>query len=158
MQEVSDSANGLRIVRFAIDLNPAELPTAQQKGVRIIKVHGKQMPMFFEKPAVKRAHITLVGALGKYAPPTPLDGPIVLRVKYFYPWPKGTPKCKQVVAPMLQRPDVDNVQKLVQDAMTECGFWHDDSQIWKLELEKMRTPFNPQIQFEIVRGATDEGV
>ena len=50
---------------------------------------------------------------------------------------------------MVQRPDVDNIQKLLQDVMTEIGLWDDDSQIWKLTLVKRRTVIEPMIKVSI---------
>lgn len=135
---------------FSIPVNPAELPTAQQKGIRIVKCHGRMMPMFYEKKNVKDAHCLLARELKRHAPPVPIADPVELRVQYNYPFPKGTPKCRMSEAtPMVQRPDVDNSQKLVQDVMSEVGFWNDDSQVWALTLVKVRTTLAPSIGFDI---------
>ena len=45
-EAVDEKFAGLRFIQFNLNVNPAELPTSQQKGVRIIKVRGRLMPMF----------------------------------------------------------------------------------------------------------------
>lgn len=149
-EAVDEQFAGLRFIQFNLNVNPADLPTAQQKGVRIIKVHGRMMPMFYEKKNVKDAHILLKYSMERYKPKEPMHGPVTLSVEYLFPYPKGTPKYRQIEgAPMVQRPDVDNIQKLLQDVMTEMGFWDDDSQIWKLTLIKKRTIIEPMIKVSI---------
>ena len=59
-EAVDEKFAGLRFIQFNLNVNPADLPTAQQKGVRIIKVHGRMMPMFYEKKNVKDAHTLLL--------------------------------------------------------------------------------------------------
>lgn len=142
--------SGLRHLQFTLPVNPADLPTAQQKGIRIIKVHGRQMPMFYEKKNIKDARRLLKFSMSAFVPKVPFSGPVFLSVKYSFSYPKGTPRIRMTEgAPMVQRPDVDNIQKLVQDVMTECGFWNDDSQIWKLTLVKERVVSDPKIQIAI---------
>ena len=58
--DVSDESPDTMPMLVSANVNPADLPTAQQKGVRIIKVHGRMMPMFYEKKNVKDAHILLI--------------------------------------------------------------------------------------------------
>ena len=58
---------------------------------------------------------------------------------------------------MVQRPDVDNIQKLFQDVMTEMGFWDDDSQIWKLTLVKRRTIIEPMIKVSVWQAGDKKG-
>ena len=157
-EAVDERFAGLRFIQFNLNVNPADLPTSQQKGVRIIKVHGRMMPMFYEKKNVKDAHTLLKYSMEKHRPNDPMHGPIALSVEYLFPYPKGTPKCRQIEgAPMVQRPDVDNIQKLFQDVMTEMGFWDDDSQIWKLTLVKRRTVIEPMIKVSVWQTGEADG-
>lgn len=151
MPEVLDeSFAGLRFIQFNLNVNPAELSTAQEKGVRIVKIHGKAIPMFYEKAKAKKGRAMLMSALSKFKPKEPMHGPITLSVEYLFSYPKGTPKCRMLDdAPMVQRPDVDNLQKMFQDVLTKMGFWDDDSQIWKLTLSKKRTVKEPMIKVSI---------
>lgn len=34
------------------------------------------------------------------------------------------------------KPDTDNLQKLLKDCMTKCGFWKDDAQVVRETVEK----------------------
>ena len=36
----------------------------------------------------------------------------------------------------MTRPDTDNLQKLLKDCMTRCGFWKDDAQVVREIVEK----------------------
>ena len=77
MSEAADEKfAGLRFIQFNLNVNPAELPTSQQKGVRIIKVHGRMMPMFYEKKNVKDAHTLLKYSMEKHKPNEPMHGPL----------------------------------------------------------------------------------
>ena len=40
--------------------------------------------------------------------------------------------------PTLRRFDVDNFTKSLFDALTSCGFWEDDEQVYRLTVEKMQ--------------------
>lgn len=109
---------------------PEGLPkgTSQQKGVRV--VNGK--PYFYRKNKIDSARTRFIYALKRYAPDVPSDKPIKLFVWFFFDvkdkskW--GTWKTS--------RPDADGFLKEFQDAMTECGFWEDDSQIVDLRVRK----------------------
>lgn len=109
---------------------PEGLPkgTSQQKGVRV--VNGK--PYFYRKNKIDSARTRFIYALKKHAPDVPSDKPIKLFVWFFFDvkdkskW--GTWKTS--------RPDADGFLKEFQDAMTECGFWEDDSQIVDLRVRK----------------------
>ena len=109
---------------------PDGLPkgTSQQKGVRV--VNGK--PCFYRKNKIDSARTRFIYALKEHAPDVPSDKPIKLFVWFFFDvkdkskW--GTWKTS--------RPDADGFLKEFQDAMTECGFWADDSQIVELRVRK----------------------
>jgi len=74
----------------------------------------------------------------KVAPPLPLKGAIEINLTFFMPRPKShyrTGKNSNKLkdnAPKLwhiQKPDKDNLEKLVLDALKEIEFFHDDCQI-----------------------------
>ena len=90
--------------------------TAQQKGVRV--VNGK--PFFYEKDKVKNVKEIYMRHLAKAAPDKPLEGAISLSIVFKY---SGKDEWKTT------RPDLDNMEKLLIDSMTQCGYWLDDAQI-----------------------------
>ena len=44
------------------------------------------------------------------------------------------------VEPRITKPDVDNLAKLILDAMTKAGYWHDDNQVCDLRITKYDGP------------------
>lgn len=102
--------------------------TAQMKQVRVVK--GK--PIFYDPPAVKEARSVLSAHLAVHKPDKPLTGPISLRVLWLFP--KG--KSHRHGEWRITKPDTDNLQKLLKDCMTRCGFWKDDAQVVRETAEK----------------------
>ena len=114
-------------MNFFIATNPPT-STAQMKQVRVVK--GK--PIFYDPPAVKEARSVLSAHLAVHKPSKPLTGPISLRVLWLFP--KG--KSHRNGEWRITKPDTDNLQKLLKDCMTRCGFWNDDAQVVREIAEK----------------------
>ena len=77
-----------------------------------------------------------------HAPAKPWEGPVGMSVIYFMPIPKSRPKwkrhlCQNELVNHTNTPDLDNLNKLVLDTLTKCGFWKDDSQVCNLNSEKV---------------------
>lgn len=138
---------------FRLDINPAVLTTAQEKGVRIIKMHGKMMPMFYKKAkAVQNEKLIDLALMAhrKHCCFIQNDGDtaVELIITYYFPHTSGTPKWKQSqLTFMTQRPDADNISKALVDRMTNAGFWHDDSMV-NFTFKKFRSP-DPHIGIKI---------
>lgn len=138
---------------MTLDVNPAELSTAQEKGVRIIKVGGKYIPTFYKKAGIARTEKMLTDALKKHRHKfwtleNDGDTAIELRVIYFFPHTSGTPKWKRDhVSFMTQRPDADNLSKSLLDCMTNLKFWSDDSMVYPF-FSKYRSP-HPCIRIQM---------
>jgi Holliday junction resolvase RusA-like endonuclease len=115
------------MMNFFIATNPPT-STAQMKQVRVVK--GK--PIFYDPPAVKEARSVLSAHLAVYKPSKPLTGPVSLRVLWLFP--KG--KSHRNGEWRITKPDTDNLQKLLKDCMTRCGFWNDDAQVVREIAEK----------------------
>ena len=98
-------------------------PTATQQMHKVRLLNGK--PQFYEPPEVAMARARLLGALCRKAPEAPLQGPVRLVVKWCFP--AGKKHCNGEYR--VTRPDTDNLQKLLKDVMTDCGFWLDDAQV-----------------------------
>jgi Holliday junction resolvase RusA-like endonuclease len=115
------------MMNFFIATNPPT-STAQMKQVRVVK--GK--PIFYDPPAVKEARSVLSAHLAVYKPSKPLTGPVSLRVLWLFP--KG--KSHRNGEWRITKPDTDNLQKLLKDCMTRCGFCNDDAQVVREIAEK----------------------
>ena len=102
--------------------------TAQQKGVYVR--NGK--PCFYVKDKIESARRQFVLALKPHRPEQPMNGSIKLAVWFYFDikdkkkWGKWKPT----------RPDADGIIKEFMDAMTDCRFWNDDSQVCDLRVRK----------------------
>lgn len=92
--------------------------TAQERKVAVR--NGK--PIFYDPPAVKDAKDKLIASLYKHRPMSPYREGLRLIVKWCFP--KGTHKDGEY---RTTKPDADNLQKMLKDCMTVCGFWQDDA-------------------------------
>lgn len=67
-------------------------------------------------------------------PKQPFKGPLALHLRLYLPKPKSAPKTK--IWPDV-RPDLDNYEKAVLDALTQAHIWEDDGQICDLRSQKI---------------------
>jgi len=80
----------------------------------------------------------------QHAPEKPFDCPLRVDMQFFFPRPKnhyGTGKNSQVLKPTapnfhISRPDIDNCQKFVLDALNGV-FWKDDSVVCESKIKKL---------------------
>lgn len=75
-----------------------------------------------------------------HGPIVPLEGPVSVTIKAYHPTPKSAPKrtILQMLAAILRplvKPDIDNVIKLVLDALNGLGY-KDDKQVVELHAYK----------------------
>ncbi|MBR4765639.1 MAG: RusA family crossover junction endodeoxyribonuclease [Clostridia bacterium] len=117
--------------------------TAQEKKVRV--VHGK--PLFFDPAPVKNAKALLISHLILNKPDAPLEGPVELKAVWMFP--KG--RKHRHGEWRITKPDTDNLQKLLKDCMTKCGFWKDDAQVVRETVEKKWTNEPTGIFIEITK-------
>lgn len=102
--------------------------TAQERQVRIIK--GR--PIFYDTDRIKDAKNLLCGHLMRNKVAEPFLGPVELTVLWCFP---GKGKHKEGEW-KVTKPDTDNLQKMLKDCMTQCGFWIDDAQVVREVVEK----------------------
>lgn len=114
-------------MNFFIAMNPPTA-TAQMKQVRI--VNGK--PLFYDPASVKAARKLLTGHLILNRPEAPMEGAVALSALWLFP-KGGSHKHGEW---RVTKPDTDNLQKLLKDCMTKCGFWKDDAQVVRETVEK----------------------
>lgn len=114
------------MMNFFIAMNPPTV-TAQEHKVKVVK--GK--PLFYDTPELKEARALLMGHLSGNRPTAQMLGALSLRTLWLFP--KGRHKNGEW---RVTKPDTDNLQKLLKDCMTKCGFWKDDAQVVRETVEK----------------------
>lgn len=102
--------------------------THQEKQVKV--VNGK--PIFYEPAELKAARAKLEAYLAQHTPDEKYTCPIELVSTWCFPV-KGKHKNGE---PMTNKPDTDNLVKLLKDCMTKVGFWKDDAQVTRDIIEK----------------------
>ncbi len=83
----------------------------------------------------------------------PWTGPLCVSLTFYFPRPKGHSNKKGVkpTAPLwhTSKPDRDNADKSVLDALTNLGIWHDDKQVCDGRIRKRYTDQTPGCAIEI---------
>ena len=104
-------------------------PTCTKQEHKVAVIKGK--PVFYDPPEVKAAKQKLLGHLAKHKPRKRYEGGVRLVVKWCFPR-EGHPNGEYRIT----KPDTDNLQKLLKDCMTACGFWKDDALVASEIVEK----------------------
>ena len=60
-----------------------------------------------------------------------IQGPVFLAINFYFQ-KKGVKR----LLPHIQKPDKDNLEKAVMDALTEAGIWKDDSLVYDSHISK----------------------
>lgn len=115
------------VTEFFMAMTKVPTCTHQEKQVTVIK--GK--PVFYDPPEVKTAKRKLMAYLTKFKPEKPFSKGCRLIVKWCFP--KGSHNDGEY---RITKPDTDNLQKLLKDCMTVCGFWKDDALVASEIVEK----------------------
>lgn len=113
-------------IEFFMAMNP---PTTTHQEKQVSIVNGK--PVFYEPQELKAARQKLMAHLTKYKPEKKYECGIRLLVKWCFP--RGKHKDGEY---RITKPDTDNLQKLLKDCMTECGYWKDDALVSSEIIEK----------------------
>lgn len=95
-------------------------PTVTHQEKQVAVRNGK--PIFYEPPKLKEARAKLTAYLMKHIPEQPYTSGVRLTVKWCFP--KGRHHNGEY---KITKPDTDNLNKLLKDCMTHCGFWKDDA-------------------------------
>lgn len=116
-------------IKFFVELDSIPKGTHQQRGVRV--VNGR--PMFYTKKTVQD-QMNFYGAILKmHRPAQPIEGAVRVEIGLHYP----AKRKKDIGAPKVTRPDLDNMAKSIIDAAMAVGYFKDDSQICELHLSKI---------------------
>lgn len=119
----------MKKLQFFLPMNPPTVTAQEHKvGVR----NGK--PYFYDPPELKEAKAKLMAYLGQHVPEEPFTGGVRLIVKWCFPKGRHTTGEYKTT-----KPDTDNLQKLLKDCMTSCGYWKDDALVASEIIEKFWT-------------------
>ena len=127
-------------MKFFIEMNP---PTATAQEKKVALINGR--PVFYEPAKLKSAKKALTALLFQKRPKESLTGPLSLSVLWLFP--KG--KSHKAGEWRVTRPDTDNLEKMLKDCMTHCGFWKDDAQVVREHVEKKWSEDPVGIEIEI---------
>lgn len=97
-------------------------PTVTAQEHKVMVRNGK--PIFYDPPEVKNAKQKLIAHLKIHAPQKKYEGALRLTVKWCFP--RGIHSDGEYRA---TKPDTDNLNKMLKDCMTKCGYWADDAQV-----------------------------
>ena len=105
-------------------------PTVTHQEHQVTCKSGK--PVFYEPPELKAARIKLQAYLAQHIPIEKYTTAVRLVVKWCFPV-KGKHKDGEYKT---TKPDVTNLQKMLEDIMTDLGYWTDDALIASAITEK----------------------
>ena len=95
-------------------------PTVTQQEHQVAVRNGK--PFFYDPDELKDAKAKLMAALSSHRISEPYCKAVRLVVKWCFPRGKHRNGEYKVT-----KPDTDNLNKMLKDCMTKCGFWKDDA-------------------------------
>lgn len=118
----------LKTIEMFLPMKKIPTTTHQQKKVAVR--NGK--PVYYESEKLQEARSLFMSALYSYVPDEAMNGALRLTAKWCFPMIKGVSNGQYKTT----KPDLDNLQKLLNDCMTDLGYWNDDNQIASLIVEK----------------------
>ncbi len=111
--------------RFFIEGIPKAKPRAR---ARVIGGH----PGVYQPDTADDWLVLVMAEAGKHRPKSPLEGPVGVSSTFYFPRPKRLLRKKDPRAriPHAAKPDRDNLDKLILDALKQLSYYRDDSQAW----------------------------
>lgn len=123
----------MKLKEFFIPGEPARV-TAQQRRIGPRLKSGRYA--VYMSPKIAEARAELLQYLRAEAPEEPWAIPVALRVMWWF----GTDDMDKAYTSKTTRPDLDNLEKMLLDCMTESGFWKDDSLVVMKTTGKLWAP------------------
>ena len=125
-------------------------PTCTKQSCRVVRLPSGRVRSY--QPArVRKAETTILSLFLPYAPAEPYTGPLGVQVVLVYPWRKSESKKNQQAGRKWKctRPDLDNLAKLILDAMAP-RFFRDDAEVCSISSSK-QWGSKPGIRFKIAK-------
>jgi Holliday junction resolvase RusA-like endonuclease len=114
----------------------AGIPKAQPRPRAFARMlpGGKAIARVYEAGTAEGWKSAIAIAAKPFIPATPLEGPIQVNISFYFPRPKAHFRKNGELKPESPawhtgRPDRDNLDKAVLDALTTLGIWKDDGQV-----------------------------
>lgn len=122
-------------ISFHLPIIPPKA-TSQGAGKRIVIIKNK--PMFFKNKKAQSAENDLTLLCSRYVPAKPITEAVILNIDFVFPFRKSEPKRRIALGrvPHTSKPDCSNLVKMIEDVLTELGFWEDDGQVADLRVTK----------------------
>ena len=114
-------------IQFFMPMVP---PTVTAQEHKVAVRNGE--PHFYDPPELKAAKEKLAAHLSQHTIPQPLTSGVRLVTKWLFPIQSSHKNGEYKTT----RPDTDNLQKMLKDCMTKCGFWKDDALVVSEIVEK----------------------
>ena len=89
-------------------------------------------PVIYDSPELSDAKAKLIAHLSQHRISERIDGGVRLVVKWLFPLAADHRDGEYRIT----KPDTDNLQKLLKDCMTKCGYWKDDALVASEIVEK----------------------
>lgn len=116
------------MIQFFMPMIPPTV-TAQEKDIGRNRKTGKAY--LHDTPGISEAKKMLTAHLWQHRPVKPYACGVRLIVKWCFP--RGKHRDGEYKT---TKPDTDNLEKILKDCMTRCGFWKDDAQVASEIVEK----------------------
>jgi Holliday junction resolvase RusA-like endonuclease len=110
-------------------------PKAQPRPKAFARKFGAKWQARVYDPGTAEGWKSLIAeAVKPHLPAVPLDGPLKVTAIFLLPRPKAHYRSNGELKPnapewQVSKPDKDNLEKALYDALTQCGLWRDDSQV-----------------------------
>lgn len=130
----------------AIKFFVSGLPKGQPRPKAFARRFGdKWMARVYESGTAENWKSQIAASAQPHKPPSPLTEPLHVDLVFYFPRPKSHfrtgKRCAELRedAPRhhVSKPDRDNADKAVLDALTTLGFWRDDAQICDGRIQKL---------------------
>jgi len=135
------------MISFHVDDQPCGQPRARAR-------YGKGPKGVYNPPGPAREWRKIVEIAAKpHRPSKPLGGAVYLSLLFAFKRPKSHYRTgrfahllkKSAPEDHIQKPDLDNLEKLVMDCLKRVQFYRDDSQINKKKTKKQWTEMSPGV-------------
>jgi Holliday junction resolvase RusA-like endonuclease len=134
-----ESNNPKHTTSFWVNLPP--IKTTHQSEAKILKTRdGRFFVGKGRHSKIKSWCKAFAMQAQRHAPKIPHMCPISLDIVFYFDPPESVKKKLKLsigeAVPMIVRPDCSNLVKALEDTLTKCGFWCDDSVIFSLRVDK----------------------